>query len=109
MSSFVNAKNGRTLVVSEPTLDDVLAGVRIEFITTLAALTTKGPHDRIARGAAVLLARELFTERLDTLAAKFGGVSRSSISEIVKCAQLQIQPSSSTQRVYPPVTVVFPL
>ena len=98
-----------TPAVSEPILDDVLAGVRIEFITTLAALTTNGPHDRIACGVAVLLARELFTELLDTLAAKFGGVSRSSISEIVKRARLQIQPSSSIQRVYLPVTVVFPL
>jgi chromosomal replication initiation ATPase DnaA len=57
------------------------------FGTTLEALATRGQHNHAARDAAVLLTRELLSESLDKIAARFGEVSRSSISEIAKRAR----------------------
>ena len=78
-------------IVAARDLDDLLVTVCAEFTTTLVALETRGRHDHAARDAAVFLARELVAEPLDTLAARFGGVSRSAISEIAKRARLREQ------------------
>lgn len=69
-----------------PTMGSVCA----EFGTTLESLSTRGQHNHTARDAAVLLYRELLNESFETLAARFGGVSKSAISEIAKRARPRI-------------------
>ena len=69
----------------------MIEAICAEFDASPDSLTTRGRHDHTARDAAVLLAREQLSEPLEVLAARFGGVSRSSISEIVKRARLREQ------------------
>lgn len=74
-------------IVAAPTLDEIITTVCDEFATTLESMATRGQHNHTARDAAVLLCRELLSESLETIAARFGRVSRSSISEIAKRAR----------------------
>jgi putative transposase len=85
---FVKKVNEWQSPVSMPsiTLDRVMSLVCVEFCTTLEKLMQAGQHDNVARDAAVLLSREFLSEPLDTIAARFGAKSRSSITEIVKRA-----------------------
>lgn len=86
-------------LVTERGLDEVVSTVCGEFGTTVAALAARGRHGHAARDAAVLIARELLSEPLDAVAARFGGVSRSAVSEIVKRARRREQ-SDATFRTH---------
>jgi chromosomal replication initiation ATPase DnaA len=77
--------------IPDRTLDEVFAVVSDAFGTTTDGLATRGRHHHSARDAAALMAREWLCEPLETLAARLGGVSRSSISEIVKRARQREQ------------------
>ena len=70
-----------------PTLDEIIEAVCTEFGTTPEALAVRGQHHHTARDMAILLSRELLAEPLERIAATFGGVSRSAISEIAKRAR----------------------
>ena len=71
------------------TFDNVIEVVCIVFETTTDALSARGRHDHVARDAAVLLCREFLSADLAEVSQRFGDVSRSSISEIVKRARIR--------------------
>lgn len=73
--------------IPSPTIDRILESVCAAFGTTPESLSIRGQHHHAARDAAVLLGRELANESLETLAAKFGGISKSAVSEITKRAR----------------------
>lgn len=74
-------------IIPSPTIDGILESVCAEFGTTPESLSIKGHHHHAARDAAVLLGRELANESLETLATRFGGITKSAVSEITKRAR----------------------
>jgi len=70
-------------------LEDAISAVCQVFETSADSISTRGRHNNEARDAAVLVVREFILLRLEELSVKFGGVSKSSISEIVKRARLR--------------------
>jgi REP-associated tyrosine transposase len=83
---------------TKPTLDDIIQAVCTEFRTTRETLAVRGQHHHTARDMAILLSRELLAEPLETIAATFGRVSRSGISEIVKRARKREQSDAMIAR-----------
>jgi REP element-mobilizing transposase RayT len=68
-------------------LDQVIEYVATAFRTVPEHLMQRGRHGNRARDAAILLARELVPESLEVLATRFGGVSRSAITETARRAR----------------------
>ncbi|MEI8021664.1 MAG: transposase [Schlesneria sp.] len=65
-------------------LEDVIIAVCQVFKTSAESVNARGRHNNGARDAAVFVTRELLPLKLEELTGVFGGVSKSSISEIVK-------------------------
>jgi len=68
-------------------LQQVLDAVASAFETPLERIIQRGRHGNRGRDAAILLARELTDESLEVLAERFGGVSRSAITETARRAR----------------------
>jgi hypothetical protein len=67
-------------------LQQVLDAVAAALGTEPEQITQRAKHGNRGRDAAILLARELVAEPLDVLAERFGGVTRSAISETARRA-----------------------
>ena len=80
------------------TLPDIITAVCAEFTASPDSMSVRGRHDHAPRDAAVLIARELLSVPLETLAARFGGVSRSAISEIAKRARQRVESDAGFHR-----------
>lgn len=65
-------------------LQQVLDAVALALETPLDHIIQPGRHGNRGRDAAILLARELVEESLESLADRFGGVSRSAITETAR-------------------------
>lgn len=68
-------------------LQQVLDVVTAAWQTSPQQIVESGRHRNRARDAAIVLARELVPEPLDTLAEFFGGVTRAAITETVRRAR----------------------
>lgn len=76
-----------TLPVSRPTIDQIAHAVARKFDTTIETVHAARRHGNQAREAALLLVRELRADALKDVAARFGGVSRSAVTEITRRAR----------------------
>ncbi|MCY2991414.1 MAG: transposase [Planctomycetota bacterium] len=68
-------------------VQQVLDAVAFALETPAEQIIRAGRHGNIGRDAAILLARELVAEPLEALADRFGGVSRSAITETARRAR----------------------
>jgi len=80
-------------------LDEIIATVAERFGVSRQAVEQRGRHGNRARDAAILFSRELLSESLETLAKRFGGVSRSAVTETARRARDRLQYDESFRSV----------
>lgn len=76
-------------------LEDVTSAVVTTFEILPEVLSVSGRHGNAPRDAAIWLARELTTQALDDVAAAFGGVTRSAVTDAVRRCERRLSASQS--------------
>jgi hypothetical protein len=77
------------------TLDQIMIAVMEAYGVDRNSIERRGRQGNRARDAAILLSRELLAESLDSLAERFGGVSRSAITESARRARERLERDDS--------------
>lgn len=76
-------------------LPDVTSAVVATFEVLPESLSVSGRHGNAPRDAVIWLARELTTHSLDEVAATFGGVTRSAVTDAVRRCERRMSASQS--------------
>lgn len=79
-------------------LEDVIDAAAATFGVSREVVVRSGRHGNRARDAAVLLSRELLSEPLQVVADRFGGLSRSAITETARRARERLQTDKAFRR-----------
>jgi REP element-mobilizing transposase RayT len=79
-------------------LEDVIDVVSATFGVSREVVVRSGRHGNRARDAAILLSRDLLSKPLQDLADRFGGLSRSAITETARRARERLHTDKAFQR-----------